>query len=139
MFHSDPAIEDRVIVIRDVTRGVHAADVRLAVLVDDNAVVHVNTAAFEELHCRLDPDAHDDEVAFETQASFGDDVRHASGSLEGGDGVLEDRANTVSAMEVGDASGRPPRRARGRAAFSTGRWRQRPGLSAEATPPLPSR
>ena len=31
MFHSDPAIEDRVIVIRDVTCGVHAADVRLAV------------------------------------------------------------------------------------------------------------
>ena len=68
MLHSDPAIEDRVIVIRDVTRGVNAADVGLAVLVDDNAVVHVNAAAFEHVHRRLDADAHDDEVALETQA-----------------------------------------------------------------------
>jgi hypothetical protein len=29
-------------------------------------------------------------------------VRHASGSFEGRDGVLEDRANTMSAVEVGD-------------------------------------
>ena len=62
----------------------------------------MNPAAFEEFHCRLDPDTHDDEVAFKTQASFGDDVRHACGSLEGSDGVLEDGAYTLSAVEVRD-------------------------------------
>ena len=55
-----------------------------------------------ELDGRLDANAYDDEVAFKTQASFGDDVRYACGSLEGGDGVLEDGANTLSAMEVRD-------------------------------------
>ncbi len=34
--------------------------------------------------------------------SFCDDVRHPPCSFEGGDGVLEDGADTVSAMKVGD-------------------------------------
>src|SRR6185436_5201747 len=54
VFHQNLAIEDRVIVIRDVTRGVNTAHVRLAVLVDDNAIVHMNTAASKHLHRRLD-------------------------------------------------------------------------------------
>src|SRR5688572_28811552 len=50
----------------------------------------------------LDADAHDDEVAFETQPSLCDDGGYARRSLEPGDGVSEDGANTVSAMEVSD-------------------------------------
>src|SRR5206468_3461497 len=60
MFDPDPAIEDWVIVIRDVTGGVNAADVGLAILVDDHAVVELNAAVSERFDRRLDPHAYDD-------------------------------------------------------------------------------
>ena len=73
-----------------------------AVLVDDDAVVHVNAAAFEHLHRRLDADAHDDEVALETQARLWSRRSSLVGSFERRHGILEDGPNTVSAMKVGD-------------------------------------
>src|SRR5207247_1647600 len=102
MFDPDPAIKDWVIVIRDVTSGVNTADVGLTILVDEYAVVELNAAVSERFDRRLDTDAYDGKVAFEPQASFCDDAAHTSRSLESGDSVLEDHANTVIAMEPGD-------------------------------------
>jgi hypothetical protein len=70
VFHSDPPIEDRVIVIRDITRGVNAVDIGLAVLVNDHAVVHDNAAVFEHVGRWLDADTHDDKVALRRSPPF---------------------------------------------------------------------
>ena len=102
VLHSHLAIEDWMIVIRDVTGGVNTADVGLAILVDDDAVVQVDTATFEHLHRWLDADANDDEVALETQACLGDDGGYPPGSFERGHRVFEDGANSVTAMKVSD-------------------------------------
>src|SRR5699024_5727928 len=75
---------------------------RLAILVDDHAVVDVNAAVSEHLDRWLDTNAYDGKVTLEPPASFCDDAAHASSSLESSDGVLEDCANTVSAMEIGN-------------------------------------
>ena len=75
MFDSDLAVEDGVMVIRHVTSSINAADVCLAICVDDYAVVDVNAAAFEHFHGWLDADAGNDEIAVKTQTCLRDDAR----------------------------------------------------------------
>ena len=65
VLYPNVATEDRVVVIRDVTGGVNTANVRLAILVDDNAIVHVDATASEDLQRRFDADADDGEIAVE--------------------------------------------------------------------------
>ena len=102
VLNADVPAECRLIMIRDISSGVHAADVRLAILVNDNAVVHMNSATCEYVDCRFDTDANDDKVAVKALAAFGDDARHTLCSLKGSNGILEDRSNAVSAMELGE-------------------------------------
>ena len=139
MLDANTPLEDRVIVIRDVTCGKDPLDIRAAVLIDDDAVVDGNAAAIEEVHDWFDADACNDEIAFQTDASLGDDAGHAMRSLEGGDGVLEDRPNTVCPMKLGQRYCQLPRRARGTAVSSTGRSPRHRGPSGAATPRLPTR
>ena len=55
------------IVIRDVACRVDARDTRLAVLVDDYAVVDANASTVENVHDRLDADPGDHEIAVQAQ------------------------------------------------------------------------
>ena len=72
------------------------------ILVDDDAVIDVDTAALERVRHWLDSDADDDEVAVESQSALRDDALHPVRSFEGSDCVLEDRANAMRAMKVGE-------------------------------------
>jgi hypothetical protein len=62
----------------------------------------MNAAICQHVHCGLDADAYDDEVAFKTKAPLCDYGGNAPRSLEPDDRILENSANTVSAMEVSD-------------------------------------
>ena len=133
-------IEDRMIVIRDVTSGKNAADVGPAVLVNDDTVVHQeDVVTLEHLHGWLDADADDHEVTFQSQPTLGDNGGYPPSSFEPDDAVLEDGANTVSAMEVsnGLADGLPEHPRERRRRRVDGDHLQ--NLSVGATPRLPSR
>src|SRR6185503_219186 len=103
MFDSDLAVEDRVMVIRHITSSINAADVCLAICIDDYAIVGVNAAALEHFHGRFDADAGNHEIAVKTQTCLCDDGGHACGSLERCDRVLQDYPHAVCAMKIGDS------------------------------------
>jgi hypothetical protein len=95
------------IVRRDITCGEHAVETRAARLVDDDAVLDVDTTRLGHLDVGIDAKTNHNHRAGQNASRLGDDLFDAVGSPERRDLLLRHELHTVRAVDLGD-----PRRGR---------------------------
>ena len=85
-------------VVCDVAGSVDAFDRRTAVLVDQNPVVDPDAAFGKEIDNRFNADTDDSEIALEASPTLRDHTLDSTVSLKPQHEVIEDRVDTVLAM-----------------------------------------
>src|SRR2546421_6573866 len=96
------AAEERMQVVRHVSRRENAWNIGPASGVDQHSVVEGHVGALEDVDVRLDADRHDGEVTVELSTALGDGTLYALRTLEAHDLVMWDQFDTGVAMDTGD-------------------------------------
>jgi hypothetical protein len=92
--------EDGMVMIRDVSGGEDAVDIRAAVFVDHDPVVDFDPGTCDDLGDWLDANADHREIAIDPPVSLGDEPLHVTRAFESRDAVFEDHLHAMIAMDV---------------------------------------
>src|SRR6266478_223675 len=92
---ANEASKDGVIVIRHIPSGIDSFHLRLAVLVDDDAILDLHIGACQNISNGLYPDADHDEITVEPPATAGHHTLHMALAFKGRHRLLKEHLHPV--------------------------------------------
>src|SRR5205809_3492919 len=96
------AAEERMQVVRHVSRREYVSNIGAASGVDQHSVVEGHVGALEDVDVRLDADRHDRKVAVEPSTALGNGMLYALRALEAHNLVMWDQLDPGVAMDAGN-------------------------------------